>query len=233
MLQLASSRRRSAEETSPRSSSLKIALERIARLNSSLNAFITIDAGGRPGAAAKVAEAEIAAGKENIAAPLQRHPDCHSKTCIKTAGLRTTGGLAGSWPITCRFEDATVTRLLRQAGGAILLGKEQTCTNSPTGPRRSIHITERFTIRGTWIGSPRGGSSGGLGRGGVSRLAWATRRWEARPASRSGRPAAFLRRRRLQADLRPKLVASGIAAGLPGRWTTAGPLTRDGWRRGR
>jgi aspartyl-tRNA(Asn)/glutamyl-tRNA(Gln) amidotransferase subunit A len=92
-------------------------LERIAKLDGTLKAFITVCA-DQALAAARAAEADLAAGRS--LGPLHGVP-LGLKDLFNTAGVRTTGGskiLADSVPA----EDATVVRRLRQAG-AIVLGK--------------------------------------------------------------------------------------------------------------
>jgi aspartyl-tRNA(Asn)/glutamyl-tRNA(Gln) amidotransferase subunit A len=92
-------------------------LERIAKLDGTLKAFITVCA-DQALEAARAAEADLTAGRP--LGPLHGVP-IGLKDLFKTAAVRTTGGsriLADSVPA----EDATVVRRLRQAG-AIVLGK--------------------------------------------------------------------------------------------------------------
>jgi aspartyl-tRNA(Asn)/glutamyl-tRNA(Gln) amidotransferase subunit A len=128
-------------------------LGRIQQDGARLNAFITVDARGARGEAAR-AEAEIQSGCYR--GPLHGVPVA-LKDNIWTAGLRTTAGsriLAGFVPV----DDATVVRRLRRAG-AIVIGKTNmsefaygaTNNNPHYGATRNpwdlLHIT--------------GGSSGG------------------------------------------------------------------------
>jgi aspartyl-tRNA(Asn)/glutamyl-tRNA(Gln) amidotransferase subunit A len=92
-------------------------LERIAKLDTTLRAFITVGA-EQALEAARAAEAELATGRAR--GPLHGVP-VGLKDLFNTAGVRTTGGskiLADSVPT----EDATVVRRLREAG-AVVLGK--------------------------------------------------------------------------------------------------------------
>ncbi len=128
-------------------------LERIARLNPTLNAFITVTA-ERAMADARRAEGEIKRGKYR--GPLHGIP-ITLKDNIATAGIRTTGGsriLAFDVP----EQDATIARQLREAG-TVLLGKTNlhefaygvTTENPHYGPARNPWDTARIP----------GGSSGG------------------------------------------------------------------------
>jgi len=92
-------------------------LDRIARLDPTLRAFITV-CGDAAVEAARAAETALAAGR--AVGPLHGVP-LALKDLFATAGVRTTGGsriLADSVPA----EDATVVARLRAAGG-IVLGK--------------------------------------------------------------------------------------------------------------
>ncbi|MBI4635393.1 MAG: Asp-tRNA(Asn)/Glu-tRNA(Gln) amidotransferase subunit GatA [Candidatus Rokubacteria bacterium] len=92
-------------------------LDRIARLDPTLRAFITVCADGALDAA-RAAEADLVAGR--LRGPLHGVP-IGLKDLFDTEGVRTTGGstiLADSVPRA----DATVVRRLREAG-AIVLGK--------------------------------------------------------------------------------------------------------------
>jgi len=128
-------------------------LGRIRQDGERLNAFITVDAIGARGEAAR-AEAEILCGCYH--GPLHGVPVA-LKDNIWTAGLRTTAGsriLAGFVPV----EDATVVRRLRRAG-AIVIGKTNmsefaygaTNNNPHYGPTHNPWDLARIT----------GGSSGG------------------------------------------------------------------------
>jgi aspartyl-tRNA(Asn)/glutamyl-tRNA(Gln) amidotransferase subunit A len=129
-------------------------LDRIARLNPGLNAFVTLAETALD--EARRAEAELAAGRSR--GRLHGIPIAH-KDLYATRGLRTTGGsrqLAEQVP----DQDATCVARLREAG-TVLLGKLNTheFAYGPTneislfGPSRNPWNRERIT----------GGSSGGSG----------------------------------------------------------------------
>jgi len=128
-------------------------LERIERLNPSLNAFITVTADVAL-ATAREREAEQRAGKWR--GPLHGIPIA-LKDNIDTAGTRTTGASA-LYADRVPAEDAEVVRRLKQAG-AILVGKTNlqefaygtTCTVSAFGPVHNPWAPDRIA----------GGSSGG------------------------------------------------------------------------
>jgi aspartyl-tRNA(Asn)/glutamyl-tRNA(Gln) amidotransferase subunit A len=192
----------------------EVALERIARFNPTVNAFITVDA-DQARAAAKVAESEIAGG--NYRGPLHGIP-ISLKDLYLTAGLRTTGGsriLADYVPT----EDATVTRLLRQAG-AILLGKNNmhefaygtTTINPHYGAVRNPWNLERITA----------GSSGGSGAAVAAGLSYVSMGSETGFSIR--RPAAFCG----VVGFKPTYGRVSRFGMLPAAWSLdhAGPLTR-------
>jgi aspartyl-tRNA(Asn)/glutamyl-tRNA(Gln) amidotransferase subunit A len=128
-------------------------LERIERLNPSLNAFITVTAESAI-ERARVAESEITRGGRR--GPLHGIPIA-LKDMIDTAGVRTTAASA-LFEDRVPSEDAEVTARLKRAG-AILLGKLNmqefayggTSVPSHFGPVRNPHDLERIA----------GGSSGG------------------------------------------------------------------------
>jgi Asp-tRNA(Asn)/Glu-tRNA(Gln) amidotransferase A subunit family amidase len=127
-------------------------LQRIARLNPSLNAIVTLapDLLDR----ARAAEAELMSGKE--VGPLHGLP-LSVKDTIDTQGLRTTGGsrlLADNVP----DRDATVVARLK-AAGAIILGK----TNTPEMaiPYETDNPVFGRTNNPHALGLTPGGSSGG------------------------------------------------------------------------
>jgi aspartyl-tRNA(Asn)/glutamyl-tRNA(Gln) amidotransferase subunit A len=93
-------------------------LQRIERLNSSLNAFITVMADGAL-AQARQAEREIRSGKWR--GPLHGIP-LGLKDIIDTAGVRTTAASA-LFQDRVPMQDAEVVRRLKEAG-AVLLGKQ-------------------------------------------------------------------------------------------------------------
>src|SRR5215468_10902886 len=92
-------------------------LDRIARLDPELHAFITVT-GELALDQARTAEAELARGRDR--GPLHGVPIA-LKDLIDTAGVRTTGG-SGVFADRVPGEDAEVVRRLR-AAGAVLLGK--------------------------------------------------------------------------------------------------------------
>jgi aspartyl-tRNA(Asn)/glutamyl-tRNA(Gln) amidotransferase subunit A len=95
----------------------KECLEAIARLNPTLNAFITITADSAL-KEAQLAENEIAAG--NYSGPLHGVPIA-LKDLIDTAGVRTTAASA-AFKDRVPSEDAAIVRKLKTAG-AVLIGK--------------------------------------------------------------------------------------------------------------
>ncbi|OGO50793.1 MAG: hypothetical protein A2148_03690 [Chloroflexi bacterium RBG_16_68_14] len=130
-------------------------LERIERLNPTLNAYLTVTA-ERALADARAAEGEIASGRYR--GPLHGVPIGVKDLCA-TKGVRTTAAskiLAGWVP----DEDATVIQRLREAG-AVIIGKLHlheyafgaTGVNPHYGPARNPWDTGRIT----------GGSSSGSG----------------------------------------------------------------------
>jgi aspartyl-tRNA(Asn)/glutamyl-tRNA(Gln) amidotransferase subunit A len=98
----------------------RVYLDRIKRLNLSVEAYVTITE-ERALSEAASADAEIAAG--GWRGPLHGVPYC-LKDIVQTAGIRTTAGssILTDWAPT---EDATVTTRLAKAG-AVLLGKVNT-----------------------------------------------------------------------------------------------------------
>ena len=138
-------------------------LERIARVNPRLNAYVLVTA-ERALAEARAAEAEIASGGQR--GPMHGVPFA-LKDLYDTAGIVTAGGtrvLAERVP----ERDATVTRRLREAG-AVLLGKTNTheaaygvTTDNPHfGRTHNPWSAERIP----------GGSSGGSGAAVAARMA--------------------------------------------------------------
>jgi aspartyl-tRNA(Asn)/glutamyl-tRNA(Gln) amidotransferase subunit A len=92
-------------------------LDRIARLDPELHAFITVT-GDLAVDQARAAEAELRRGQDR--GPLHGVPIA-LKDLVDTAGIRTTGG-SGLFADRVPAEDAEVVRRLRDAG-AVLLGK--------------------------------------------------------------------------------------------------------------
>ena len=140
-------------------------LERIERLNPTLNAYITVMA-DQALAEARVAEGEIASGRYR--GPLHGVPVGVKDLCA-TKGVRTTAGskILADW---VPDEDATVVRKLREAG-AIIVGKTHlheyafgaTGLNAHYGHARNPWDTSRIT----------GGSSSGSGNAVAAGLCFA------------------------------------------------------------
>ena len=128
-------------------------LSRVNRINSKLNAFVTVSADVAL-RAARIAEEEIRAGKYR--GPLHGIPVA-IKDILDTSGIRTTYGSA-VFRDNVPLRDATVVSRLKDAG-AIILGKTNThefafgvTTNNPHyGPTRNPWDLDRIP----------GGSSGG------------------------------------------------------------------------
>ncbi len=136
-------------------------LERIARLNPALNAFVTVDAHGAL-AAAKAADAARAAG---AAGPLTGIPIAH-KDVLMTAGLKTTCGSRMLSNFIAPY-DAHVVDGLKRAG-TILVGK----TNMDEFAMGSSNETSWFgTVKNPWnVDYVPGGSSGGSAAAIAARL---------------------------------------------------------------
>ncbi len=202
-------------------------LERIARYDPLLRAFITVDAEGA------LAQARAADGSTHTKGPMHGVPVA-IKDNIATRGLRTTAGsrvLANWIPST----DAPVVSRLKEAG-AIILGKTNmhefayggTCTNVEFGAVRNPWHTDHVP----------GGSSGGSGvavAAGLATLALGTDTAGSvrLPAGVVARPrradAAHSRRRRAAVQRARRLGADtpDIAASLADRF----PSARPGYRR--
>jgi hypothetical protein len=126
----------------------RVYLDRIATLDPTLRAFITVTA-EQALAEATAAEREIAAGQYR--SPLHGVP-LALKDLFYTAGVRTTAGsriLADFVPA----EDATVVARRRAAGSA---WARPTSRSSPTARPPSIPITAPVATRGIRRGSPAG-----------------------------------------------------------------------------
>jgi aspartyl-tRNA(Asn)/glutamyl-tRNA(Gln) amidotransferase subunit A len=137
------------------------ALDRIARHNPALNAFVTVDAEGAL-AAAKAADALLATGD---APPLAGIPVAH-KDVLMTAGLRTTCGSRMLANFTAPY-DAFVVDGLKRAG-TVLVGK----TNMDEFAMGSSNENSHFgPVRNPWNAAyVPGGSSGGSAAAVAARL---------------------------------------------------------------
>ena len=141
-------------------------LERIARLNPLINAYVTVTA-DRALEDARRADAELAAGKPR--GPLHGIPIA-LKDLYETAGIRTTAG-SKIFADYVPEHDSTAARKLREAG-SVLLGKTNThefawgtTTNNPHyGATHNPWDTSRIP----------GGSSGGSGAAIAAHLAAGT-----------------------------------------------------------
>ncbi|HET9340377.1 MAG TPA: Asp-tRNA(Asn)/Glu-tRNA(Gln) amidotransferase subunit GatA [Casimicrobiaceae bacterium] len=136
-------------------------LDRIARLDPALNAFVTVDAEGAL-AQARAADAAIAGGH---AGPLAGVPIAH-KDVLMTAGLRTTCGSRMLENFVAPYDAHVVTGLKR--AGTVLVGK----TNMDEFAMGSSNETSHFgPVRNPW--NPDyvpGGSSGGSAAAVAARL---------------------------------------------------------------
>jgi len=141
------------------------AAARIERLNSKLNAFITVTAEGAM-EEARQADAELAAGRDR--GPLHGIPVA-VKDLFATRGVRTTCGSKVYEDFVPGFDAAVVERL--RAAGAVMLGKLNmhemaygiTSANPHYGPVRNPWNVEH---------SP-GGSSGGSGAAVAAQMVYA------------------------------------------------------------
>ncbi|HEY8520126.1 MAG TPA: amidase [Gammaproteobacteria bacterium] len=140
-------------------------LDRIARYDPMLNAFITV-AAERALATARDMEAELARGRRR--GPLHGIPIA-LKDNIDTAGLRTTGASA-LFEERVPTEDAEVARRLAEAG-AVLLGKLNLHEFAYGG---SSTVTHFGTMHNPWaLDRATGGSSGGPGAAVAADLCYA------------------------------------------------------------
>ncbi|MBF6601270.1 MAG: amidase [Dehalococcoidia bacterium] len=189
-------------------------LERIERLNPTLNAYLTVTADAALDEA-RLAGDEIAAGRRR--GVLHGVPVA-IKDLFATKGVRTTAGsrILEDWR---PHEDATVVTRLRDAG-AVSLGKlgmhewayGVSSDNAHFGPVRNPWDTERIP----------GGSSGGSGAATAAGLAYATLGSDTGGSIRI--PAAFCGCVRLM----PTYGRASLHGAIPLSWTLdhAGPLTR-------
>ncbi len=192
-------------------------LSRIGAVNDRLNAFVTLTEDAAL-AAARAAEAEIAAGRHR--GPLHGIPLGH-KDLYATAGVRTTAGsrvLADNVPA----EDATVVAQLA-AAGMVCLGKLNTheFAYGPTnehsmfGPSRNPWDTDRIT----------GGSSGGSGAAVAAGLAPIASGSDTGGSIRMPAAACGV------TGLKPTYGRASRAGIFPLCWTMdhPGPLSRSAW----
>jgi len=137
------------------------ALDRIAKIGPTLNAFLQVDEEGAL-AAAKAADAAIARGQ---AGPLAGVPIAH-KDVLMTEGLRTTCGSRMLENFVAPY-DAHVVAGLRKAG-TVLVGK----TNMDEFAMGSSNETSHFgPVRNPWnLAYVPGGSSGGSAAAVAARL---------------------------------------------------------------
>jgi len=139
----------------------RASLDRIAALNPTLNAFITVDP-ERALADAKAADATIAAGDGG---PLTGIPIAH-KDILVTAGMRTTCASRMLANYTSPFDAHVVERLAR--AGTVLVGK----TNMDEFAMGSSSETSHFgPVKNPWhLDCVPGGSSGGTAAAIAARL---------------------------------------------------------------
>lgn len=143
----------------------KNCLERIEKLNSKLNAFITVN----PDALklANIAQEEIAAG--HFRGPLHGIP-VGVKDFYDTAGMRTTAGFVHFKDRVPKNDAEVVTRL--KDGGAIIIGK----TNMhELGMGTTSHVSYFGGVHNPWNEAyVAGGSSGGSAAAVASGMCFAT-----------------------------------------------------------
>ncbi len=141
-------------------------LERIAKLNGELNAFITVDEERALGEARRADERLAGKGAAGEAGPLTGIPIAH-KDILCTAGMRTTCGSRMLANYVSPY-DAHVVERLREAG-AVLLGK---CNMDEFAMGSSSETSCFGPVRNPW--DPRrvpGGSSGGSAAAVAARMA--------------------------------------------------------------
>jgi aspartyl-tRNA(Asn)/glutamyl-tRNA(Gln) amidotransferase subunit A len=137
------------------------ALDAIAELNPSLNAFVTVDADGAT-AAARRADDELAAGADR--GPLHGVP-VGVKDLIEVAGLPATMGSRHFTGYVPQADAACVTRL-REAG-AVIVGKTTTheFAYGPTGDRSAAGPSRNPWDPGRMSGGSSGGSAAAVAAG--------------------------------------------------------------------
>lgn len=186
-------------------------LERIAKIDPSLNAFITVLADDAE-RSAQDADAKRARGERGrlLGVPIAL------KDLFNTAGVRTTGGariLAGNVP----DEDATVVRMLKDAG-AVILGKTNMMEFAYGYPHPDVGET-----RNPWaLDRTAGGSSGGSAAAACAGLAYGALGSDTGGSIRS--PAAYCG----LSGLKPSYGRVSRHGVLPLAWSLdhVGPLTR-------
>ncbi len=189
-------------------------LERIARLNSRLNAFITVTEEAAL-EQARAAEADIAAGRWR--GPLHGIPIA-LKDLIDTAGVRTTAA-CGLFRDRIPAEDAEVVRRLK-AAGAVLVGKLNLHEFAYGG---STVISYFGAVRNPWSEEHiAGGSSGGSGAAVAAELCLAALGTDTAGSIRL--PAAYCG----IVGLKPTYGLVSTRGVIPLSWTNdhVGPMTR-------
>jgi len=141
-------------------------LERIARLNGALNAFITVDE-ERALADARRADQRLAGkGNEGAAGPLTGIPVAH-KDILCTRGLRTTCGSRMLADFVSPYDAHVIERFAD--AGAVLLGK---CNMDEFAMGSSSETSHFGPVRNPWdVRRVPGGSSGGSAAAVAARLA--------------------------------------------------------------
>jgi len=143
----------------------RVCLDRIERLNPTLNAFISVTAESAL-AEARAAETEI--GRGEWRGPLHGVPVA-LKDLIDTANVRTTAGSA-LYQDRVPERDAEVVRRLRQAG-AVIVGKNNLHEFAYGGSSLVSHFGD---VHNPWdVGRIAGGSSGGSAAAVIAGLACA------------------------------------------------------------
>ena len=189
-------------------------LDRIARLNPTLNAFITITAESAL-AEARQAESEISRGHWRGA--LHGIP-LALKDLLDTAGVRTTAG-SGLYKDRVPAEDAEVVRRLR-AAGAVLLGKLNMHEFAYGG---SSAISYYGAVRNPWNPAHcAGGSSGGSAAAVAAHLCYGAIGSDTGGSIRE--PAGYCG----IVGLKPTYGRVSTVGAIPLSWTLdhLGPLTR-------
>src|SRR5215469_3119210 len=189
-------------------------LDRIERLNPSLNAFITVTAEAAL-VSARSAEAEIS--RDGWKGPLHGIPVA-LKDLLDTAGVRTTGG-SGLFRERIPTQDAEVVRRLT-AAGAVVLGKLNMHEFAFGGSSAFSHFGP---VRNPWnlVVSP-GGSSGGSAAAVSAQLCYASIGSDTGGSIRE--PAAYCG----IVGLKPSYGRVSTRGAIPLSWSLdhLGPMTR-------